>query len=607
MGKTTFKLQNIILQHDDRFNDNWEMFNKENHMIYDEKKGRYILSQYNVFDYTTYFNSITVVKWKKYTGIDNLKLNLKIKGDFILRLMGITHQPLAIKKDVITSQRFSTDGIETISIDVPSIDFDLVGFEIDTLEVCELYSGFYSSEVDDEMINDVCLSLATTTFKKESFIIPNIEKLKTDIIESDDLIADNFYVHVIDNGRTLDADSLKSHHIEVHPNKNVGGSGGFSRGMIESFKQDRKPTHVLLMDDDVIILPESIKRTYNLLSLLKDEYKDHFISGAMLYYENKNIQHEDVGYVDTETGAYGPTKERQDFRFLLDVTRNEVAPYFGGHDHFYAGWWYCCIPATVIEKQKLPLPLFIRGDDVEYSLRNSAKFITLNGICVWHMGFTLKFNAAMELYQVHRNSLILQATSDVCKNVDFIERMKKFIRVEMLRFNYSSAELLLDAIDDYLKGPDFIAEDKGETIMKEKGAKNEQLVSLDEFPNISVDISKVYVNPRRGILQKLIYGITYNGHYLPKRLLKDDTGIIAYDWFYSPSKQFLKKRVIAVNPYMLTGAIRELDKKRFKEIKKRRRKVLSNYKKNHQAVEKAYREKQAEFTSYDFWKKYLEI
>ena len=36
-----------------------------------------------------------------------------------------------------------------------------------------------------------------------------------------------------------------------------------------------------------------------------------------------------------------------------------------------------------------------RGDDVEFSIANNAKFITMNGICIWHMGFAAKFNMAM--------------------------------------------------------------------------------------------------------------------------------------------------------------------------------------------------------------------
>lgn len=43
--------------------------------------------------------------------------------------------------------------------------------------------------------------------------------------------------------------------------------------MIESIRQKPKATHVLLMDDDVVVLSESIKRTYLLLLLAKEKYK----------------------------------------------------------------------------------------------------------------------------------------------------------------------------------------------------------------------------------------------------------------------------------------------------------------------------------------------
>lgn len=40
--------------------------------------------------------------------------------------------------------------------------------------------------------------------------------------------------------------------------------------------------HALLMDDDIVIEPEALVKTYQILTLLKDEYEDAFIGGAML-------------------------------------------------------------------------------------------------------------------------------------------------------------------------------------------------------------------------------------------------------------------------------------------------------------------------------------
>lgn len=88
----------------------------------------------------------------------------------------------------------------------------------------------------------------------------------------------HMFVHVIDNDRELDPSELDSEDLKVYMNNNVGGAGGFTRGMIEALELPKKPTHVLLMDDDVMVMPESLFRTYYLLRLLKDEYKKCFLS-----------------------------------------------------------------------------------------------------------------------------------------------------------------------------------------------------------------------------------------------------------------------------------------------------------------------------------------
>ena len=75
--------------------------------------------------------------------------------------------------------------------------------------------------------------------------------------------------------------------------------------MIESLEQNPKATHVLLMDDDVEVLPESFIRTFNLLSLLKEEYAEAFLSGAMMSLEEPNLRTEDLGFF-TAKGTFLP-------------------------------------------------------------------------------------------------------------------------------------------------------------------------------------------------------------------------------------------------------------------------------------------------------------
>lgn len=173
-------------------------------------------------------------------------------------------------------------------------DMVIVGFIIKTEGSVDIRNSYYELEIDGDL-NDVELVLSTTTFKKEAFIERNIGLVKEQIVESADPIAEHFHMYVMDNGRTLDAEKLTSDRITVIPNDNVGGAGGFTRGMITAMEQDPKATNILLMDDDVAVSPESIKRTYNLLRILKEEHREDMISGAMLNYEIGEDQWEDIG------------------------------------------------------------------------------------------------------------------------------------------------------------------------------------------------------------------------------------------------------------------------------------------------------------------------
>ena len=81
--------------------------------------------------------------------------------------------------------------------------------------------------------------------------------------------------------------------VTIYPNMNAGGAGGFTRGMIEILKANENGagvTHVLVMDDDIVLDTDVLLRTYTLLSLRKPEYADVFVGGAMLRLDRPNIQ-----------------------------------------------------------------------------------------------------------------------------------------------------------------------------------------------------------------------------------------------------------------------------------------------------------------------------
>jgi hypothetical protein len=106
----------------------------------------------------------------------------------------------------------------------------------------------------------------------------------------------------------------------------------------------------------VQIHPEAIKRTFNVLRVLKDEYLGHFVSGAMLCLEDPNKFHEDVGFVG-RAGGYRAAKLSEDDQRFVDVSSLESCMLLEALDphlpNMYAAWWYCCIPVASIRTHGL--------------------------------------------------------------------------------------------------------------------------------------------------------------------------------------------------------------------------------------------------------------
>ena len=614
MNSKIVKLQNIIMQYDADANIGYYVdlmhtsSNKSKYpMAYNPEEKCHIIRKYDIVDFASYFNCLQLNNWKTHTFAESFKLKLVFRGKGVVELTEYYRNSKNVNRGVMLREVISSDEKTEIVIDIPESSKSLVSFSITALDDFFLYEGSYLAEVPEDKIRNVKISLASTTFKKEAYIRKNIQLLKDNVLCEGSDIKDKLFVHIIDNGRTLDPEEFDCENLKIYPNPNVGGAGGFTRGMIEALELDEKPTHVLLMDDDVLIMCESLFRTFYLLQIVRPEFEDAFVSGAMFDYDLREKQYEDVGYVHNADASYGPLKDRLEKKDIDALLSNEEMAQ-RKQEHSYAGWWYCCIPTHMIEKNGLPLPVFIRGDDVEFSLRNKAQFLTLNGICIWHVGFAGKFNAAMELYQVHRNSFVIQAASGICQDINFIGRMRTLFWKEISRFAYSNAEQILDAIDDFMKGPEYLKNLVGEECLKEHSGKNDKLIPISEFPpEYNIQNGDPYSYKRLNILQKGIYVLTINGHLLPGFMLKRWPEVIAFDWFFVPGKNFRRKRLIAVNPNDNTACMREMNRKRCFALMKRYRKTMSNYKKNHAAVEQAYKNQFANITSKEFWKEYLGI
>lgn len=601
-----YRIQSLVLPTEEKHRGCRKLFYRGSRGILDTKKQSLSLGYGQGCDFVTYLNACSWQKWQKYTKATKLTLHLEIEGEVELSFLGYDKEALTVNRIEFDVKKFEKKKRGEITYTFPENDEMMVGFEVSALSNCTIFGGYYTVEVKKSDLNDVVLSLATTTCKKEDFIKKNVELIKDEIIAADDEMAKNFYLHVVDNGRTLTEKDINGKHVFLHPNINAGGAGGFTRGMIESLSQKTKATHVLLMDDDVLVLPESIKRTYNMLRLMKPEYRETIISGAMLNYEKPNRQHEDIGTIGDDC-RFSPLKDALNHDALTNNLENE-RPYTQ-HKNSYSAWWYCCIPTALIEKKGLPLPLFIRCDDVEYGLRCNVPFITMNGFCVWHMGFVTKYNVTFNKYQTLRNLLIGQSTTGVIPAANFIGQIYDFFRSEIMQFNYDAVELIVRVLEDFMKGPKFIETADGEKITQENFKLNDKLVPLSELPGGNTFRPREsYIAPQLSFKNRVLMRLTWNGQrFFPKFLDTDEIVPISFDDSMQVQRIALKSRLIAVNPYNETGIYRIKNKKRFRELMRRYNRVMRDYRRRGKAVRKAYADEAKYMTSEKFWRKYLGI
>lgn len=514
----------------------------------------------------------------------------------------------------------------------------IAGFQIVTQAKTAIRNGYYEVEFDGEA-RDVELSIATTTFRKEKFIERNIELVKTELLGSDYDIANHLTMHVIDNGSTLPAAELSDEHVTVTPNENVGGAGGFARGMIESLEQSTPATHVLLMDDDVEVSPESILRTYNLLRIVNDEYSEAFVSGAMLNIEDTQDQKEDTGFISTYDGSCVPAKPPLQVTKFVDVVYNECYDEqlnVPTDAHRYAAWWYCVIPTTVIKYNGLPLPVFVRFDDVEYGIRCNPKFMTMNGICVWHAKFDIRYNAGVERYQTIRNQMIGQMVTGLVPDTKtMLHSLHHMVDLECRKFNYTDAELALAGFEDFLKGPQFIMQPVAQECFMRANREKEQLVPFDELREQAEQLGITDFDPDmltrqmidfdepRSLKQRAFDYLTHNGQRFGSSKLivqkfsgkdgEDTADWIEYTiipsagWIYPAGMIHKENVIIAIDWATRKGVIRVKDVQRYRDVQKRYKRDLAYYKKHAERLSREYLAAAPQMESVAFWKQYLQM
>lgn len=381
-------------------------------------------------DLLTYFNCFSLCQWKRYTTIKKLCIKGCINGKANVEIIGLSKNGSKVLHSITVNGEFEQD------IDVLTVDTQLLGLNIIAIEDCCIKNIAYYG--DFEKWQPLKIGVSICTFKREDYVTKTMAKLL-------EFSAEHSWLStlVVDNGSTLD--EIEQNDLRIIHNPNYGGSGGFTRGLIENLER-KENDYVLLMDDDIDLDATAIERTHSLLCGLKKEYQDCFLSGAMLRMEEPCIQHENTAYWGKiRLNSLGQGWNLSDIKSLLD---NEAIP---KHKNQYGAWWYCFIPIKRISEIGLPLPVFIKGDDMEYGIRNQREVIHMNGIGVWHMAFAGKVNDAINYFS-DRNMLMINQYADGCNRFTLFAAIVGRLTKRLLKGNFTGVRYLNLAVNDFCAG-----------------------------------------------------------------------------------------------------------------------------------------------------------
>lgn len=551
------RLQNIILPSTDTCAEESMYFRRMGNVYYAWCTDWIDIYKDGSVSFDTYFNGFSAEKWAKYTHVKTVALTLQLSGYVRVTLMRKEKQGENILTEYAGEYLCVTQKDEVKAFTFPintAVSSGMYCFTLTGIDgVSSFYGGFYAADLPPEAVRPVKIGVDICTFRREKFVEQNLRVLNERFLENPgSLLFDKLEVFISDNAKTLDATALASEKIHVFPNRNVGGAGGFTRGMIEIRKAGAGITHILLMDDDVILEPECLFRTYALLSCVKDEYRDAFVGGAMLRLDNR--------YLQTESGAVWNGGQLVSLKSGLDLRTLDACLFNEFEERTqYNAWWYCAFPVEVAADENLPMPVFIRGDDVEYGLRNMKHLILMNGICVWHEPFEHKYSSYL-YYYILRNRLIDNALHGmVLPKRAFYRILWEQVTDELRLYRYKNADLLMRGVEDFLRGAAWLGEQDGEELHRDIMASGYQLRYLEDLGEDAQFFYPMYEQslsaaPAAGFLERLVRRFTVNGTFLkPKQafavvptvgaqqssVYRTET-VLNYD--YSSRKGFLTKR-----------------------------------------------------------------
>ncbi|MDQ0709386.1 galactofuranosylgalactofuranosylrhamnosyl-N-acetylglucosaminyl-diphospho-decaprenol beta-1,5/1,6-galactofuranosyltransferase [Arthrobacter woluwensis] len=403
----------------------------------------------------SYFNAFAAGYWRKWTTLSKIRLSVSTRGEGTIVVFRSN-----AKGALLQQKSIPVTGDQTSVVDLDLLPFGDGGWYWFDLVAGrgELFLESAEWQAPGPAPERATVTLEITTLNKTSYCLNNLRLLADhpECLEqvTEVLIVDQGTDKLVEAAGFDDVASRLEGKLRIIEQSNLGGSGGFSRGMFEACENGSD--YVLLMDDDVVIEPESITRLLTFAAYCR---KPTLVGGHMFDLHHRTALHTLGEIVNPHRiqpdQPYGEMELGHDF-----LTSNlRQTPWMHRRvDVDYNGWWMCLIPTSVIREIGLALPIFIKWDDVEFGLRAKAKgyqTVSLPGAAVWHISWGDKDDlVGWQAYFHNRNRLMVALLYSPFARGGRALVGALFADIKhTLSMQYATSQGRVWAMQDLLKGP----------------------------------------------------------------------------------------------------------------------------------------------------------
>jgi len=403
----------------------------------------------------TYFNAFPASYWQHWTSVRQVRLSVDTVGPATILVYRSTGS--GIRQRIDTRE---VDGAETTTFDLRLDQYGDGGWIWFDIAADARDAQFEGARwtTDQEPTRSGKASIGITTYNKPGYCIGTLENLA----DAPDVLDVIDRVFVVDQGdkRVTDEPEFPrlserlGDTLQIITQPNLGGSGGFARAMAETLRRPDSD-FVQLLDDDVRIEPESIRR-----SVVFGRYATTptIVGAHMFDLLDRPKLHAWAEVVDDAPFMWRTLNQDRMPHDFSAANLRQSPTLHSRLDADYNGWWMCLIPTEIIRAVGLSLPAFIKWDDAEFCLRardHGFPTVSVPGVALWHVSWVGKDDSIDWQAYFHARNRIVAALlhSRAPHGGTLLRHSRRLDLKHLMMMQYYPVALRHQALRDVLSGP----------------------------------------------------------------------------------------------------------------------------------------------------------